>query len=173
MTVSSFSSSQSIIITFECSIECNWKTWLAVENQNVYRIIIVFFNIERNENFSRVIAIHSINWWFPVSFHPEKKNRAPYSFQHSSLAVLVYRNEHHYVWISFKQFLILLFQIKNSTDTVVVLRRVTIQSTGKYRCEVSGEAPAFQTISDHGDMMVVGKFFVYFFIILLFKKKTF
>uniref|UniRef100_W8BST9 Ig-like domain-containing protein n=1 Tax=Ceratitis capitata TaxID=7213 RepID=W8BST9_CERCA len=43
----------------------------------------------------------------------------------------------------------------NSTDNVVVLRRVTLQSTGRYRCEVSGEAPSFQTVSGHEDMIVV------------------
>lgn len=49
------------------------------------------------------------------------------------------------------------FQLQNSTDNVVVLRRVTLQSTGRYRCEVSGEAPSFQTVSGHEDMIVVGK----------------
>ncbi|XP_036231305.2 uncharacterized protein beat-IIIb [Bactrocera oleae] len=43
----------------------------------------------------------------------------------------------------------------NSTDNVVVLRRVTLQSTGRYRCEVSGEAPSFQTVSGHEDLIVV------------------
>ncbi|XP_067614710.1 uncharacterized protein [Eurosta solidaginis] len=45
--------------------------------------------------------------------------------------------------------------LPNSTDNVVVLRRVTLQSTGRYRCEVSGEAPSFQTVSGHEDMIVV------------------
>ncbi|XP_075150419.1 uncharacterized protein LOC142224523 [Haematobia irritans] len=45
--------------------------------------------------------------------------------------------------------------LQNSTDNVVVLRRVTLQSTGRYRCEVSGEAPSFQTVSGHEDMIVV------------------
>lgn len=43
----------------------------------------------------------------------------------------------------------------NSTDNVVFLKRVTLQSTGRYRCEVSGEAPSFQTVSGHEDMTVV------------------
>ncbi|XP_046812612.1 uncharacterized protein LOC111685096 [Lucilia cuprina] len=47
--------------------------------------------------------------------------------------------------------------LQNSTDNVVVLNRVTLQSTGRYRCEVSGEAPSFQTVSGHEDMIVVGK----------------
>lgn len=41
---------------------------------------------------------------------------------------------------------------------MVVLNRVTLQSTGRYRCEVSGEAPSFQTVSGHEDMIVVGKY---------------
>ncbi|KAL9929943.1 beaten path IIIb [Glossina fuscipes fuscipes] len=45
--------------------------------------------------------------------------------------------------------------LQNSTDNVVVLHRVTLQSTGRYRCEVSGEAPSFQTVSGHEDMIVV------------------
>lgn len=39
----------------------------------------------------------------------------------------------------------------------MVLRSVSLQSTGRYRCEVSGEAPSFQTVSGHEDMIVVGK----------------
>ncbi|XP_055683785.1 uncharacterized protein LOC129790334 [Lutzomyia longipalpis] len=45
--------------------------------------------------------------------------------------------------------------IHNSTDSVVVLQNVSLSSTGKYRCEVSAEAPSFQTVTDHGDMIVV------------------
>ncbi|EDW55533.1 GM17222 [Drosophila sechellia] len=45
--------------------------------------------------------------------------------------------------------------LQNSTDVVVVLRSVSLQSTGRYRCEVSGEAPSFQTVSGHEDMIVV------------------
>lgn len=39
----------------------------------------------------------------------------------------------------------------------MVLDNVSLASTGRYRCEVSAEAPSFQTVSDHGDMIVVGK----------------
>lgn len=49
-------------------------------------------------------------------------------------------------------------QLHNSTDTQVVLDNVNLASTGRYRCEVSAEAPSFQTVSDHGDMIVVGEF---------------
>lgn len=40
----------------------------------------------------------------------------------------------------------------------MVLEYVNLSTTGRFRCEVSGEAPSFQTVSDHGDMIVVGKF---------------
>ncbi|KAJ9580087.1 hypothetical protein L9F63_004279, partial [Diploptera punctata] len=43
----------------------------------------------------------------------------------------------------------------NSTESQVVLKSVELSSTGRYRCEVSAEAPSFQTVSDHGDMTVV------------------
>ncbi|XP_030240561.1 uncharacterized protein LOC108658821 isoform X1 [Drosophila navojoa] len=46
-------------------------------------------------------------------------------------------------------------ELQNSTDIAVVLRSVSLQSTGRYRCEVSGEAPSFQTVSGHEDMIVV------------------
>lgn len=49
------------------------------------------------------------------------------------------------------------FQIHNSTESQVVLKSVNLSSTGRYRCEVSAEAPSFQTVSDHGDMTVVGE----------------
>ncbi|XP_078041270.1 uncharacterized protein LOC144472230 [Augochlora pura] len=43
----------------------------------------------------------------------------------------------------------------NSTEKSVVLKNVNLTSSGRYRCEVSAEAPAFQTVSDHADMTVV------------------
>lgn len=39
-----------------------------------------------------------------------------------------------------------------------MLDNVSLSTSGRYRCEVSGEAPSFQTVSDHGDMIVVGEF---------------
>lgn len=52
------------------------------------------------------------------------------------------------------------FQIQNSTERAVVLNNVNLTSSGRYRCEVSAEAPAFQTVSDHADMTVVGERFI-------------
>lgn len=45
----------------------------------------------------------------------------------------------------------------------VVLQSVNLSSTGRYRCEVSAEAPSFQTVTDHGDMTVVGEFLLLMF----------
>ncbi|XP_017155431.2 uncharacterized protein LOC108164295 [Drosophila miranda] len=45
--------------------------------------------------------------------------------------------------------------LRNSSDTQIILRRVTLQSSGLYRCEVSGEAPAFNTVSESETMTVV------------------
>ncbi|KAH8269710.1 hypothetical protein KR018_001631 [Drosophila ironensis] len=45
--------------------------------------------------------------------------------------------------------------LRNSSDTQIVLRRVTLQSSGLYRCEVSGEAPAFNTVAESETMTVV------------------
>ena len=44
-----------------------------------------------------------------------------------------------------------------SDDHKVTLRSLTIDSTGRYRCEVSTEAPSFATVSSYNDMFVVGK----------------
>ncbi|KAH8283097.1 hypothetical protein KR054_012062, partial [Drosophila jambulina] len=45
--------------------------------------------------------------------------------------------------------------LHNSSDAIVTLRNVNLLSTGRFRCEVSGEAPSFQTVTEHGDMVVV------------------
>jgi hypothetical protein len=39
-----------------------------------------------------------------------------------------------------------------------VLEKVTLSSSGRYRCEVSGEAPSFNTVEGYGEMNVVGEF---------------
>lgn len=44
-----------------------------------------------------------------------------------------------------------------SGDREVTLTGLGQQSTGRYRCEVSTEAPSFATVSNYGDMVVVGK----------------
>ncbi|XP_063232235.1 uncharacterized protein LOC134536449 [Bacillus rossius redtenbacheri] len=45
--------------------------------------------------------------------------------------------------------------IRNSSESQVVLRSVNLSSTGRYLCEVSAEAPSFETVSQHGDLVVV------------------
>ena len=37
----------------------------------------------------------------------------------------------------------------------VVLSKLNLESTGRYRCEVSEEGPTFATDSAHGDLLVV------------------
>ncbi len=44
-----------------------------------------------------------------------------------------------------------------SDSRKVHLRNLVQESTGRYRCEVSTEAPSFETASKYGDMIVVGK----------------
>lgn len=60
--------------------------------------------------------------------------------------------------VGFFPLLLFILQVQNSTNDQVVLDPIELASTGKYRCEVSAEAPSFQTVSDHGEMTVVGKF---------------
>ena len=47
----------------------------------------------------------------------------------------------------------------HSNARQVKLTQLTQQSTGRYRCEVSTEAPSFATVSSYGDMQVVGKLY--------------
>uniref|UniRef100_A0A182K665 Ig-like domain-containing protein n=1 Tax=Anopheles christyi TaxID=43041 RepID=A0A182K665_9DIPT len=49
----------------------------------------------------------------------------------------------------------IIVDLLNSTSEQVVLAPIDLSSSGKYRCEVSAEAPSFQTVSDHGEMLVV------------------
>lgn len=44
---------------------------------------------------------------------------------------------------------------ERSNREEVTLRDLTMKSTGRYRCEVSTEAPSFATVSNFGDMVVV------------------
>lgn len=50
-----------------------------------------------------------------------------------------------------------LLQMHNSSASEVILQSVQLSSSGVYRCEVSGEAPFFETVTEHGHMMVVGE----------------
>ena len=46
-----------------------------------------------------------------------------------------------------------------SSEEEILLRSVDLDTTGMYRCEISGEAPLFQTASREAVLAVVGKFF--------------
>lgn len=48
--------------------------------------------------------------------------------------------------------------MKRSNESQVLLTGLKLQSSGRYRCEVSAEAPSFQTVSEHGDMITVGEY---------------
>uniref|UniRef100_A0A182NE32 Ig-like domain-containing protein n=1 Tax=Anopheles dirus TaxID=7168 RepID=A0A182NE32_9DIPT len=45
--------------------------------------------------------------------------------------------------------------VHNSSNNQVALEAITLSSSGKYRCEVSAEAPSFQTEAENGEMAVV------------------
>ncbi|XP_049536596.1 uncharacterized protein LOC125951670 [Anopheles darlingi] len=45
--------------------------------------------------------------------------------------------------------------VHNSSNNHVTLETVKLSTSGKYLCEVSAEAPDFQTVSQHGEMVVV------------------
>ena len=45
-----------------------------------------------------------------------------------------------------------------SSEEELLLRSVDLDTTGLYRCEISGEAPLFQTASREAVLAVVGKF---------------
>ncbi|CAI6376498.1 unnamed protein product [Macrosiphum euphorbiae] len=44
---------------------------------------------------------------------------------------------------------------KQSTAESIVLRALEVESSGKYRCEVSVEAPSFQTVTNYSVLTVV------------------
>ena len=50
-----------------------------------------------------------------------------------------------------------LLQKSQSTETELLLRSVDLDTTGLYRCEISGEAPLFQTAQREQVLAVVGK----------------
>ena len=49
-----------------------------------------------------------------------------------------------------------------STETELLLRSVDLDTTGLYRCEISGEAPLFQTAVKEAVLAVVGTSFYHF-----------
>jgi hypothetical protein len=67
-------------------------------------------------------------------------------------------------------FCIYFVQLDESNANRLVLRSITAETAGRFRCEVSAEAPSFETVSGHADMTVVRKcrYFVLFFIALPF-----
>jgi len=46
---------------------------------------------------------------------------------------------------------------KQSTAESVILRPLELASSGKYRCEVSAEAPSFHTVTNDSSMLTLGK----------------
>ena len=52
---------------------------------------------------------------------------------------------------------IIFFQTDQSTETEIILRSVDLDTTGLFRCEISGEAPLFQTAYREAIMAVVGE----------------
>ena len=47
---------------------------------------------------------------------------------------------------------------ENSNERNVTLKSITIESTGRYRCEVSSDVPSFATVSSYNDMNVIGRY---------------
>ena len=56
-------------------------------------------------------------------------------------------------------FIRFLLQKIQSSEEELLLRSVDLDTTGLYRCEISGEAPLFQTASREAVLAVVGKIF--------------
>ena len=57
----------------------------------------------------------------------------------------------------FLRFCICFVQLDESNANRLVLRSITAETAGRFRCEVSAEAPSFETVSGHADMTVVRK----------------
>lgn len=63
-----------------------------------------------------------------------------------------------YFYISFIVSCVLFVKVQNSGASQVYLNSLELSSSGRYRCEVSGEAPSFTTVTEHNDMITVGKY---------------
>lgn len=50
-----------------------------------------------------------------------------------------------------------LLQHRNSNDKEVLLQDVSLHSSGRYKCEVSAEAPSFNSVSAEASMEVAGE----------------
>ena len=62
------------------------------------------------------------------------------------------------IWTeNFYYHMLFLLQKSQSTETELLLRSVDLDTTGLYRCEISGEAPLFQTAQREQVLAVVGK----------------
>ena len=48
-------------------------------------------------------------------------------------------------------------QINTSDQNRVILRNLNLRSAGQYRCEISAEAPLFNTVSRRSRMEIVGE----------------
>lgn len=90
-----------------------------------------------------------------VSTFIEQEEKHTSSFSHVLIIVILIAIHFNHLRLLYLPHPSPFLQLTNSTDTSVALRNVTLQSSGRYRCEVSAEAPSFQTVSDHGDMVVV------------------
>lgn len=58
---------------------------------------------------------------------------------------------------SMKCTLLLLFQHRKSDHEKVVLQDANLHTSGKYKCEVSAEAPNFHSVNGDGNMEVIGE----------------
>jgi hypothetical protein len=52
-------------------------------------------------------------------------------------------------------------QFVNSNSKKVILRNLTLRTSGNYRCEISAEEPDFKTVQGEGQLTVVCKYFIY------------
>ena len=57
----------------------------------------------------------------------------------------------------FRLKLFLSFKTTNSGDKKVILRPVTLQTSGNFKCEVTADYPTFSTIAKTSNMLVVGE----------------
>lgn len=61
-----------------------------------------------------------------------------------------------WIWIFYRH-IYLCVQKSSPNGANITLYPAVLETGGRYRCEVSGERPLFPTVSDHSDMVIVGK----------------
>lgn len=139
---------------FMLSVTRWWATWILIpENYVGSRISnILLWQLVADEKFR--ISTSSSSWPHNFKWYPGC------AWKYSSVCIIEIFLSH--ICKRLIKILELLhfshsLQHQNSNSKKVILRNVTLKSTGTYRCEISAEQPDFKTVQGEGLLTVVCK----------------